>query len=278
MIDCPICYQKNNCDILKTYKKFNVVRCSNCQSIYSNFGSYDDVSIESEMIGADSINKLNILDLPRFFLNRYSSKAVADFDIYYLQRHIDFSSINTALDIGSKYGFLVKNLLDVGIDAKGIEATHHPYTVAEKNITYGYFDENYDEDKLYDLITMGDILYINPDGHKMLKNAMRMLSKGGFLYITSFNPNSKIIHDVIERHGIGPILYLSEKGIQKICLENNYAIVDITYSTPKVFVIKINLMNKLRAGITLIKYLLKMDRGFDENSNGVRSYILLKKQ
>lgn len=277
MIECPICNQKNNYEILKTWKKFNVIRCSNCESIYSNFNSFNNDITASNKIGADSVNNLSILNLPRFLLNRYSSKIVADFDVYYLRKHINFELINTAFDIGSKYGFLVKNLLDLGIKAYGIEATHHPQTVAKKNITYKYFDEDYNDERYYDLITMGDILYINPNARKMLEKAMKMLTRDGFLFITSFNPNSEIIHDVIVRHGIGPILYISKKGFQKICTENNFTLIDYTCTTPKVFVVKICFRNKLRSLISLIKCSLKVDKGFDESQNGVRSYILLKK-
>lgn len=277
MTDCPVCNQKNNHEILKAWEKFNVIRCSNCESIYSNFSSINCSISTSNKIGADSINKLNILNLPRFLLNRYSSKIVADFDVYYLQKHIDFELINSAFDIGSKYGFLVKNFLDLGIDAHGIDATRHPQTVAKKNITYGYFDENYNDGRRYDLITMGDILYINPDAHKILKKAIKMLARNGFLFITSFNPNSEIIHEIIERHGIGPILYISKKGFERICMQNNCTLINFTCTIPKVFVVKVCFRNKLRSLISLIGCSLKIDKGFDEKQNGIRSYILLKK-
>lgn len=278
MVNCPICDQNDDFMLLKKDGEFEVLKCTKCGSIYSNFETCkNSVSITSEAHLNDYI-KIGVLNIPSFLLNRYVSKLIANFDLKYLKKHVDLGSIKVALDVGSKYGYLVKNLLSSGINVMGIEAQQYPGTVAKNNISYRYFDDNYDSKGLkYHLITMGDILYVNPDSINLLKKAVTILNKNGFLLITSFNPNSNLIGDVIQRHGTAPILYISKKGYEKICIENNCVLFDFSCYVPKLFVMKLSICSKIQALISLIKCIIKIDDGFEQKLDGLRTYTLIKK-
>lgn len=277
-MECPICKHDKH-DSLKDDGKFAVFRCNSCATIFSNFvyESNNGRNVTSDAHLNDYV-KISPTSIPSYFINRYVSKLVAEFDYKYLENHIKIESIRNALDIGSKYGYLVKKLSDVGINTHGIEAVKYPYSVANDKISYQYFTESYDsKDKKYDLIIMGDILHVMPNSLDVLKKAIQMLDNNGHVLITSFNPNSDIINEIIERHGIGSILYLSKKGYEKICIENNCNLIDFTCYVPKIFVIKISLMNKINTCISIIKTLMGLDSGFEENVKGIRSSALIKK-
>lgn len=277
MVNCPICDQNDDFMLLKKDGEFEVLKCTKCGSIYSNFETQNNDSRIS-MPDINDYIKMGPFNFPSFLLNRYMSKLIANFDLKYLKKHVNLKSIKVALDIGSKYGYMIKNLLIHGIDVSGIEAQQYQGTISKNKISYQYFDDKYDSKGLkYDLITMGDVLYENKNGINLLKKAMRILNNGGFLLVTGFNPDSSLINDVINIHGIAPILYISEKAYEKICNENNCTLLDFCCYEPKLFVMKINISSKIRALISLVRCIMKIDDGFEPKSEGLRTYALIKK-
>jgi 2-polyprenyl-3-methyl-5-hydroxy-6-metoxy-1,4-benzoquinol methylase len=264
---------------IKKNDGFQVLKCNECDSIYSNFVTFSEEGLQNQSKAhlGDYI-EVRFFNMPSFLVNRYVSKLVANFDFKYLEKHVDLQTIKNALDIGAKFGYLVRNLLGCGINVLGIEAMKYPFSVVEDKIVHQYFAESYDSrGKKFGLIVKGDILHVMPNSLAVLKKAIQLLEDNGYLLITSFNPNSDKVQEIIERHGVGSILYLSRKGYEKICSDNNCRVMDFRCWAPKTFVIKITLMNKIRAGMSILKTLMRCESGFEENVNGIRSSVLIKK-
>jgi hypothetical protein len=280
LISCP------NCDsiVYSVFFKengFEVLQCSNCFSIFSNFEHINhkkndlNAFADTDRVLHDSIKFYNV---PRFLINRYAFKVTSNFDFEYISKQIDLKKIENSLDIGSQYGFLVKKLRDVGIDSHGVEAFRHPYSVCDDYVKYEYFTENYEtENKKYDLIIMGDIIHINPNSIKLINKSIQMLNDNGFLMITGFNPATNMISDVIKRAGISYQNYTSEKGYKIICEKHNCSLVNFSTFIPKLFSITLTKQDKFRAMIELTKSIFRINNGFQENNNGFRSYVLMSK-
>jgi len=259
---------------------FEAFKCKNCFSVFSNFEYINNKNNFDSEINTDKVsqNSIKFYQLPRFLLNRYTFKITANFDFNYISKQMDLKKIENSLDIGCQYGFLVKKLQDVGIVSHGIEAFQHPYSVCENRITYEYFTENYNSNnKKYDLITMGDIVYLNPNSIKLINKAVQMLNKNGFLVITGFNPSTKIISEILKRSEDGYQNYTSKKGYECICKSLNCSLIDFSTFNPKLFSINLTKNDKLCAGFEILKCILRLDDGFKKQSSGIRSYTLIKK-
>lgn len=276
MENCPNC-DNNSCSLIKKENNFEVLKCDNCFSLFSNMRS--ESNLIDPFIDTDQITKGHIAfyKLPRFFINRYTFKVTANFDFNYITSHINLKKIKNSLDIGSQYGFLVQQLAKYGVDSHGIEAFRHSYDVCQERINYEYFTENYDsKGTKYDLITIGDLLPYNPNSTKLMKKAISMLNDGGFLVITSFNPSSDIICDILNRVGVSYLNYTSKKGYEIICQKNNCILVDFMTVIAKCFSIKLTMKDKLRVGIELLKCAFGVDNGFRKDPKGFRSYTLIR--
>ena len=120
-------------------------------------------------------------------------KLVSDEYVKYLKSKTDMS-FRYVFDVGSYYGTFVKSLIDIGIDAEGIEANQNLVRLGVTDkIKHGYFDVNYKSDKKYDLISLTQMLYYLPDSFSILKKCYEMLTNDGLIFISTINPQSSLI-------------------------------------------------------------------------------------
>lgn len=277
MTNCPICNQTEIFRTIKESQNYKILKCNKCDSIFTDPPpfAHSDPENSSIMYPATEV-EINVTNFTSLLLNRYVSKVIARFDLEYLRSNINLSSIKTAFEVGSKYGFMIQYLSELRVDATGIEPIKYPLLVTNK-IFHGYFHEKYLNDKKYNLIILGDVLYFIPNGVGIIKKCISMLENGGYLFITCYNPESVLIRHIIERHKVEHNFFISKKGYEKICAGNNCELINFSCYNPKLFVIDINFINKIKAGFALLKYFLKINNGFEKVDNGIRTLILIRK-
>jgi Zn ribbon nucleic-acid-binding protein len=168
MIDkCLAC---NQTDCLTYFKKeIRLVSCNECGAIFSEERFSEKSTFYQEA------HKPNLLKKIRAKILIYVSKLYSDEYIEYLKlkTKMDFKN---ALEIGPKYGTLIKNLNNIGIDAHRIESDQRYIQLGvTKKIKWDYFDENYHSDTKYDLVCLTQVLYYLPDSYAILKCVKNVL-------------------------------------------------------------------------------------------------------
>lgn len=272
---CPICLTLADFELIKPDRSCQVLRCKSCKSIFPEI--YINTIVSNNSILFPKKYPLKITLLPNFIINRYVSQIVSKFDLDYVSTYANLKNIKTSLDVGAKFGFIVKYLLKCGIFATGLEPQFYPLSL-QQNMIRGILDESYDfASKKYDLITMGDVLYLIPNSLEILKKIISMLNTGGYLMITSYNPECTNVIDIINRQKSINNIFISKKGYEKICSENECELVSFNAYDPVLYVIKINLVNKLRVLVSLFKQLFGIGNVFKRNDAGIKSYVMIRK-
>lgn len=278
-MNCVICKVNDDQVMMLEENLLAISKCNNCGSIYSNFKENSKQIGSEDMIDAHNVknSKMNFFTLARFLANRHVFKITSKFDTEYIIKNIDIKSVRTALDIGAQYGFLIENLSKLGMNISGVEAFYHPYSVTKK-IRYDFFSENFDDHgKKYDLIVFGDVIQLMANPVKSLEKAISMLNENGHILITTINPNFEGIYDFITRTKNYYMTFIGKRGFELISEKNNCSIIRFESFRPKLYIIKTNWTERLKVGIILLRYLLRIDNGFKENQKGLRNYILIRK-
>ena len=135
-----------------------------------------------------------------FFLN---TNVVGKRAIKYLEEHIDLSTVERAIDVGSGYGGLVKALSARGCEATGLEIMRSLMELAEINLAghdakliVGDFMKRELEPEHYDLVTMTDVIEHVADVELAIRRTGEILRAGGYAYIKV--PNYRFIDYVRE--------------------------------------------------------------------------------
>jgi len=96
------------------------------------------------------------------------------------------------LDIGCSLGYLVKEVLEEGIDAYGIDISEYAIknAVVENRVKYGSITDIPFEDNTFDVVSAFDVIeHIYPkDTEKAILEMYRVLKNNGFLILTTPNP------------------------------------------------------------------------------------------
>lgn len=261
---CSIC-RSNNISLIET----NIYRCNNCDTVSSTIDG-DSKKIIYEDIKSTPISISRKLKTK---LSARMAHLIAKEYFNYVQGHLDVSKIKNALDIGTSYGHFVKILNECGIDAYGIEADR--YTLSQKitnKISYGWFDENYDDNKKYDLISLTQMIYYMPDNLKIFEKVSSMLNPNGYVFVATTNPDTKsIFRDKI----IGSLnykhikIFLSKKAYGLI---PNFKLIDYTTYWANIFDAYYHDKKKLAM------ILLGMEKAYHKDPDGFQSFIILQKQ
>lgn len=265
MTICKICKTEEQVEQFK--EKREIFLCKNCKCIFSKESSHKDFpSIISQ-------NKI------RNSIQQKIAKRTAQHYIEYLKTKTDFP-FQSAFDIGAGYGHFVSGLIELGVDANGIEAKKDTFEkkVTEK-IQFGYFDENFHLKRKFDLISFNQCLYYFDDVFSILKKSREMLSNNGMLFISTVNTESDFrLKNKIWTQGCK--ICLSGKNFQD--LESiGLKLIDISSFTDNLFVDvflhRRKKLKNLQFLKNLIMYSTKMKKMIISEKNGVHNYILLKK-
>jgi len=135
----------------------------------------------------------------RFFLN---TNVAGERAITYIAKHVDLSTVKTALDVGSGYGGLVKALEHRGCAATGLEIMKSLTELAKINLAgrgttlVGDFLKVELPAEAYDLVTMTDVIEHVADAEQAMARTAEILRPGGYAYIKV--PNYRFIDHVRE--------------------------------------------------------------------------------
>ncbi len=191
------------------------------------------------------------------------------------------------LEIGCGNGFMLLEALKLGFkNVKGIEPSKDAISFADdkiKNfIQHGIFDENYIENKKYDLVFIAMIIEHVVDSNKFLENIFNVLKPGGVVICICHNERHFLAKILKENHPIindEHVAVFNEKALNLIFKKNKFLDVKVRnlknyYSLgywlkmmPIPMIIK-NLLNK-----TIMLFLKKLIIGFKAGNQ----YLIAKK-
>ena len=191
------------------------------------------------------------------------------------------------LEIGCGNGFMLLEALKLGFkNVKGIEPSKDAISFADdkiKNfIQHGIFDENYIENKKYDLVFIAMIIEHVVDSNKFLENIYNVLKPGGVVICICHNERHFLAKILKENHPIindEHVAVFNEKALNLIFKKNKFLDVKVRnlknyYSLgywlkmmPIPVIIK-NLLNK-----TFMLFLKKLIIGFKAGNQ----YLIAKK-
>ncbi len=191
------------------------------------------------------------------------------------------------LEIGCGNGFMLLEALKLGFkNVKGIEPSKDAISFADdkiKNfIQHGIFDENYIENKKYDLVFIAMIIEHVVDSNKFLENIYNVLKPGGVVICICHNERHFLAKILKENHPIindEHVAVFNEKALNLIFKKNKFLNVKVRnlknyYSLgywlkmmPIPMIIK-NLLNK-----TIMLFLKKLIIGFKAGNQ----YLIAKK-
>ena len=198
-------------------------------------------------------------------------KLVSDEYVKYLKSKTDMN-FKHVLDVGAYYGTFVKSLIDMDIDAEGIEADQNLVRLAVTDkIKHGYFDINYKSDKKYDLISLTQMIYYLPDSFSILKKCHEMLTDSGLIFISTINPQSSIIQGkLVSTFAPHVNIFFSKTNYSNL---EDYDLLDYTIYMPDMF----NDMYKHNK-FKMIKYMSGFKKAYSVNPDGNHAFLLLKKK
>jgi 2-polyprenyl-3-methyl-5-hydroxy-6-metoxy-1,4-benzoquinol methylase len=245
-----------------------VILCNNCKCLFK-----ETVYKKSSHNEISSKNKIKNM------VQKSISKSTAEHYVKYLKLKTDFS-FKSSLDIGAGFGNFVSSLNRFGVDAHGVESDKntHKNRVTE-DIQLGFFDETFESEMKFDLISFNQSLYYFKDVFAILDKATQLLNKNGILLITSINPESDLI--LKNKFWIGGCNALMSKKNFKSLENLGLQLMDISSFNDNLYV-DFRLRKDGKIGkftfwrnFLLCSSKLKNMISFDEH--GVHNYVLLKK-
>ncbi len=270
-INCRFCFGEN-VSLIKN--QFDFFVCDDCDCVFNtNFanGKKNLSNLDTAQYQKKSINFLKKTISMRFW------DRVALCYIKYLKTHTDMR-FKTALDIGALYGHFVKRLNQLGINAHGIEVdSRDAENAVSKQMTYGFFDENYKSDYKYDLICLTQMIYYVANPSDVLENVSKILTDTGLIFISTQNPNSSIIKNhelpVFEKN---MNMLLSGKNFKNLALKLNLKIQDYTVIKPNIYLSRLKDGSRNAELLNYFRYYIYPTH--EINSNGHHTFLLLSKK
>tara|TARA_B110000014_G_C19980133_1_gene507515 strand:+ start:92 stop:889 length:798 start_codon:yes stop_codon:yes gene_type:complete len=259
---CKICHEEN---CLSEYKK-NVILCKKCNSIYTDL----EHSTFPSIISLNSTIKIK--------MQKKISKIIAEAYVEYLKKNIGLSFENM-LDIGAGYGTFVDLLVKNGIKAEGIESDESTVKNSNSNIMSTFFDQNYETDKKFDLISINQCLYYFDNQFEILEKISNMLNNNGKILISTINPESNFrLKNHIWTQGckvsLGSKIFQNLEKFNLKC-QNITAYDDNLYKD--FFMHENKQMSNHKFWKNTILYILKQKKMVTMNEDGINNFILLQK-
>ena len=266
MDSCLICKTSGQLNYFKEDAK--VLQCNNCKCLFKEI--VNKKKSHRQIISKNKIKKI---------VEKRISKLTAEHYIKYLKLKTDFS-FKSSLDIGAGVGDFVSCLNRLGVDAYGIESDKNTYeNRVTDDIQLGFFDETFESEIKFDLISFNQSLYYFQDVFAILNKVIPMLNENGILFITSINPESDLM--LKNKFWIGGCnVLMSKKNFQSL---NNFGLqlMDISSVNDNLYVdFRLRKDGKI-GGFTFwrnfLSYGSKLKNMISFSENGVHNYVLLKK-
>ena len=176
------------------------------------------------------------------------------------------------LDVGAKYGSLVKEFEKEGMEALGIEADEKCVQLAvTKHMKWAYFDENYKTDQKYDLICLSQIIYYFPNTYSILDSIKKLLTPDGMIFIATYNTDSNVFKTKFKDTMTTYNMLLSRKEYTSLNEKMGLELLNWTNYTSNIsldFALKKNNIS------SCLKYRLGLRNGIIEDPNGFFAFLL----
>ena len=263
---CLMC-DTPNIDFFKGLK--NIVKCKNCLSVYT-IEPFPDNTCHTDIKFTPTTLQKFYAKRVHHFVSNLDSKAY----LGYLKEKTTMQFKN-ALDIGTGYGTMVRDLNKLGINAYGIESNEHAFRLsATDKIEHTNFDINFKSDQKFDLICISQVIYFFRDTTSILKMLMDMLNPNGVLFIVTTNTDSSLL----TKESIGPrpasLNMIAGSNFYKNLNGIGFDLLDISVFRSNIGVDMHPSKNKK---LEFIKYRLGLKKGFVKDPDGQQMFILLKK-
>jgi 2-polyprenyl-3-methyl-5-hydroxy-6-metoxy-1,4-benzoquinol methylase len=225
------CYNCNHSDHaeFKSVGDYELVKCKECSLVYiSTFP--DDLFNFIEEAKSEKTDDVEFWSVPEFIV-----KYKSIFDKYYNQRlerliKYGFKDNSNVLDVGIGYGDWANKLVSKGHSVSGIDVSSKVvrYCVSEYSLDAKYESfENYsNEDEVFNLITMFDVLEHFKSPPEAISKAHKLLKKNGLIYIQV--PNV-LGFKIPMNHGYGLPYHLwqfNKHQLSKLLEKNGFEVVD----------------------------------------------------
>ena len=271
---CECCDIEDSCYYLDKEEKW--LSCSMCgglfkRSILSNT-SYFYSHIKENLHKKQEIKKMILSWMDRRFYN-----LEADVYVDYLKSKTDMKFKN-AFDIGAMLGNFIVKLNESGINATGIESGKESIELAATDkIEWGYFNENYESAKHYDLICLSQMLCYVQDPYAVLKKVKTMLNPNGLIFVSTYNPSSSyisknLISELIDNN---MNILFSRKNFESLKMNLGLELIDYTTIRPDIYLYMatrpVNALNIIKRHLTFY-----FKKPFVQDNNGYHVFLLLK--
>ena len=270
---CECCDIEDSCNYFDKEEKW--LSCSICgglfkKKILSNT-SYFYTDIKENLPKKQEIKK-RILSL----IDRRFYDLVADQYIDYLKSKTNMKFKN-AFDIGAMLGNFIVKLNESGINATGIEPGKESVELAVTDkIEWGYFDENYESRKHYDLICLTQMLYYVQDPYALLKKVKTFLNPNGLIFISTYNPSSHILKNpVLNLLDNNMNILFSRKNFESLKTNFGLELIDYTTIRPDLYLYMstrpVNALNLIKRHLNFY-----FKKSFVQDNDGYHAFLLLK--
>ena len=187
---CLLCNSNDN-NFLLSYKEYKVFKCKNCGAAFPNIKFDEEYRslVYEDKIYEDKI-KREILSTYEYRKNTFGTERWQ-----YIQKQIKFDiKSDNLLDIGCGAGYFLKHLKEQGVKSKGLEITQYLVDICkDKKLDVDSIMLE-DENNLYSVITMFDVLEHLISPIEFFRTAYNKLKSDGHIVAYTPNINSFAFH------------------------------------------------------------------------------------
>ena len=176
---CPLC-DKNDYEKIDTEKGLSIVRCKNCELIYTNPRAID---AEKNYYG-----EVDIFYNEARLIFKGTKKHHRDKNYEYeLEKIKQYKSKGRLLDVGTNMGFFLRKAKEMGFETEGVEPSPSLAEIARKSwdltIHTAFLKEADLPENHYDIITLIDVFEHVTNPKDLLSRSYSLLKKDGIVVI-----------------------------------------------------------------------------------------------
>jgi len=233
-MNCIICGE-NNYDIIskrvRDSDRFKVVRCKGCGllQLYPRTSIDEDKKFYDQDCQSKNIGMPNSLKLMKEN-SSYDTCRRANLVSKYISRN------HKILDIGSGYGFFLKEMHERGYNITGIEISKERRKISSRVSNVNVLDVNLYDNKnlpIFDCVTLFHVLEHISDPIHFLKVIKKYLSSNGKLIIEVPNVEDMLIEECKEYKSFywqrAHMFYFSAKTLRKLLEKSDFLTIDVSY-------------------------------------------------
>lgn len=177
---CPLCDSAQKKNIYKERGNLGVVECNDCGLIYTSPRAADS---ETNYFGDANIF---FEEARLIFLNKKPHHRDRNYE-YELEKIQQIKRSGKLLDIGTNMGFFLRKAKQFGYDVYGVEPSPSLAKIAvdnfKLNIANAFFSSSIFSDKIFDIVTLIDVLEHVTEPQKMLGEIHKVLKDDGIVCV-----------------------------------------------------------------------------------------------